>query len=243
MSLLELPNEVVVRIAQHVVISERHYSLWQIGELARACKRLKILCHDRAVWRHVCAVLASQCEQTEGWHAYANAYSAAALVYEAALWGDKLPWKRARLPQHYGDTLLCDLDHERYVRLRIAGASAWSWQIEFPSRLWCIASIKRDANGRAKSFIIYAQIPLREASPNFYAIFKRMDAKLDFGWRPSKCVPREFWCSGQFTMTLSIYESPKYKYEAVRDDGMPVTSSYLKRKWIKHYAVTQIVES
>lgn len=181
MSLLDLPNEVIVLIAQSVVISPRSYSLWQIGEMARTCGRLHAVCKHRAVWLHVCDFIEKRQKQEEKYHRLRRAYE----QYGMDSFGMRVPWKIAHLPTGYGDTVLCQLDGGRRTRLLEYEHARRKWQY------YHICSIRRDARGRA------VQIKIGAGAGHLWTDLVRTVRRYSaaqFGWRASSCVPREFWC-------------------------------------------------
>ena len=183
MSLSDLPNEVVLRISQHVVVSETHLSLWQIAQLALTCGRFRQVCKDRTVWLYVCRVLAAQHEQSWDWHIYVNSYTTGTLQ-SYWNWKSRFPWKCARLAKRYGDTLLCELDDERVARMfkNIIPRNFLHNNTKF------IEFVRRDERGRAVKIKIYAGSFFKART------LRRYESTAQFSWRESKCVPREFWC-------------------------------------------------
>ena len=228
MSLSDLPNEVVLRIAQHVVVSHEHLSLWQIAQLALTCQRFRAVCLDRTVWLHVCRVLATQCEQSDEWHRHVNAY-ATGTIHDYWNWKTILPWKRARLAKRYGDTLLCELDDARVARMfkNIIPRNFLHNNTKF------IESLRRDTRGRAVKIKIYASIYKART-------MRRYKSTAQFGWRESKCVPREFWCDPYVvSRRVSVAPlgaepllGPKRWLERGTND-----SSTNRRAWLKKHAL------
>ena len=194
MSLAALPDEVLVLIAKHVVISDAHFSLWQIGQLARTNVALSRVCKERSVWRHVCAVLVEQHSQSAWWHALVASYLDGTLQH-LNNWPSILPWKCARLSQRYGDTLLCELDATRRLRVLAAPENMHNNELY-------IISVRRTRDGRASRIGIglAGEWPQKER----HAV-QNLEAH-DFGWRVSKHVPRSFWCDPNTSTTQSFEE-------------------------------------
>lgn len=232
MSLLDLPNEVLDLVARHVVISEAHYSLWQIGQLARVCVRMRAVCKARSVWRHVCRFLEAQHSQSDEWRVYLAAYLGGTL-HDYANWAAFLPWKCARLAKRYGDTSLCEIVAAR--RIRVIGARHTVLTIHIKNL--CIVSVQRDARGQATRLEI-GNLDTWPGAGLKYAV-QRYEPR-QFDWRVSAHVPRVFWCSP--TNVQPHPRKPGKLLPLVLGGGAEDFSSKERRAWIERNTRSLLID-